>query len=177
MNEVRIVPIDFAHISGFREAVGEVARERRYLLATDAFPMAQAASFVADNLATGNPHWVALEGEAVVGWCDICRHSFEGTRHRGTLGIGLRPSWRGRGFGERLARTAIADAWQRGFERIELHVRASNTRAIALYERLGFAVEGRMRDAVKLDGIVDATLIMGLLREDAMIEKTQGEPS
>lgn len=177
MNEIRIVPIDFAHIPGFREAVGEVARERRCLLATDAFPTAQAASFVADNIANGNPHVVALQGDAVIGWCDICRHQFEGTRHRGTLGIGLRPSWRGRGLGERLASTAIGAAWQRGFERIELNVRGSNARAIGLYLRLGFETEGRMREAVRLDGIVDEMLIMGLLHADATNERTQGEPS
>lgn len=177
MNEIRIVPIDFAHIPGFRAAVGEVARERKYLLAIDAFPAHETASFVAGNLANGNPQYVALEGDEVVGWCDIVRQGFASTAHRGTFGLGVRAPWRGRGLGELLSRATIAEAWQRGFDRIELQVRSANTRAIALYERLGFQHEGRLRAAIKLDGIVEDNLLMGLLRDEATQEEQTGEPS
>lgn len=44
--------------------------------------------------------------------------------------------------------------------RVELEVFASNTAAIALYEKLGFVVEGRKSRARKVDGAYDDDLIM-----------------
>ena len=162
MNEIRIVPIDFAHIPGFRAAVGEVARERKYLLAEDAFAVVTTATFVAENIAQGQPQYVALEGDEVVGWCDIRRGSFASIAHRGTLGLGLRAPWRGRGLGRALMQATMDAGWRAGLTRIELTVRASNTRAIALYERMGFKHEGRMREAIRIDGEYDDLLMMAL---------------
>ena len=162
MNEIRIVPIDFAHIPGFRAAVGEVARERKYLLAEDAFAVVTTATFVAENIAQGQPQYVALEGDEVVGWCDIRRGSFASIAHRGTLGLGLRAPWRGRGLGRALMQATMDAGWRAGLTRIELTVRASNTRAIALYERMGFEHEGRMREAIRIDGEYDDLLMMAL---------------
>ncbi|MBA3602371.1 MAG: GNAT family N-acetyltransferase [Parachlamydiaceae bacterium] len=36
-------------------------------------------------------------------------------------------------------------------EKIELNVRASNGRAIALYKKMGFIEEGRLKNRVKID--------------------------
>ena len=66
--------------------------------------------------------------------------------------MGLLPEYRGKGLGRKLAERAISDARARGIERIELEVFASNTRAIQLYEKLGFAHEGVKRKGRKLDG-------------------------
>ena len=157
---IRIVPITAAYAQVFREVVGEVARERRYLRATDAFSIDQAMTFVGDNVIRSNPHFVALDRDRVVGWCDIVRLPFEGENHRGTLGIGLLAPYRGRGVGRRLMDAALTHARAKGFERVELAVRASNLRAIGLYRALGFVEEGRRRDAIKLDGTFDDEVLM-----------------
>jgi RimJ/RimL family protein N-acetyltransferase len=59
---------------------------------------------------------------------------------------------------------AITAGWEAGLERIELEVFASNTRAFALYEKLGFVTEGVKRRARKLDGQYDDNVLMALLR-------------
>ncbi|RJQ12030.1 MAG: N-acetyltransferase, partial [Dehalococcoidia bacterium] len=41
-----------------------------------------------------------------------------------------------------------------------------NTRAIHAYERVGFVVEGRLRQAAYLGGHYYDSLVMGLLREE-----------
>lgn len=67
-------------------------------------------------------------------------------RHAMGLGISVAPAWQGQGVGQALM-TALcdhADHWA-GVLRIELTVFADNARAVALYRRHGFEVEGRMR--------------------------------
>jgi ribosomal protein S18 acetylase RimI-like enzyme len=146
-----IVPIELRHIESFGDCVGEVARERRYLAILDAFPAEQNALWVAVNRARGNPLYVALDGERVVGWCEVRREALPGREHSGSLGVGVRAAYRRQGLGRRLMQAAIANAWERGFARIELWVRSPNAVAIELYTRLGFVEEGRRRDAVRLD--------------------------
>jgi ribosomal protein S18 acetylase RimI-like enzyme len=75
----------------------------------------------------------------------------------------------GRGVGRRLAEAGIAAAIARGAERNELEVLASNTRAIALYERLGFVREGVRCRARRLDGQCEDNILMARLVEPPAI--------
>lgn len=47
--------------------------------------------------------------------------------------------------------------------RVELSVRENNLSAIALYKRIGFAVEGLSRNAVKIDGVYENVIQMAVL--------------
>ena len=69
------------------------------------------------------------------------------------LGIGVRSSHWGRGIGTALmsALTEAADRWL-NIQRIELTVFTDNARAIALYRRFGFVVEGTHRAFALRDG-------------------------
>jgi len=160
---IPVVPIELRHIESFGDCVGEVARERRYLAIVDAFPAEQNALWVAVNRARANPLYVALEQDRVIGWCEIRREVLPGRGHMGTLGIGVRKPFRGAGLGRRLMDAALADAWTRGFERIELWVRAPNVAAISLYSKVGFVEEGRRRDAVRLDDGPEDELLMAMM--------------
>jgi RimJ/RimL family protein N-acetyltransferase len=164
MDTIRVVPTTDAHIEGFQRCVDAVARERHWLGFVEGPSLAQARTFIEMLIAGAGVQFVALdEGGEVVGWCDVVRDHREGFRHAWRLGMGLLPVVRGRGVGRRLAEAAIAAARAKGAERIELEVFASNTRAIALYERLGFAREGVKRRARKLDGGYDDDVLMALL--------------
>jgi len=56
--------------------------------------------------------------------------------------IALRPEHRAQGLGTALMRHVLAEGIRLGAARATLEVRASNTGAIRLYERLGFRVAG-----------------------------------
>lgn len=149
---VEVVPIGRRHIAGFREVLDEVARERRWLAMIEAPPPGRVRSLVLGHLRSGAAHFVAVDGDRVVGWCDVTPKSHETLRHSGTLGMGLAASYRGRGIGGALLATTLNAALERGLTRIELVVRADNEVAIALYRRHGFEVEGRLRHYLVVDG-------------------------
>lgn len=55
----------------------------------------------------------------------------------------VRPEVRGRGVGEALVQTVLAEAVARGLDRVVLDVTSTNSHARALYERLGFVETGQ----------------------------------
>jgi RimJ/RimL family protein N-acetyltransferase len=160
---IRIVPMAEEHIESFRVCLDAVSRERRYLALTEAPPAVAVREFIRSAIARRVPQFIALEGEQVIGWCDVSPNEKEGCAHVGRLGMGVLLKYRGQGTGRRLAEKTIAQAKRIGLERIELDVYASNKSAIALYKSLGFALEGVKRKGRKLDGIYDDVVVMGLL--------------
>jgi RimJ/RimL family protein N-acetyltransferase len=86
---------------------------------------------------------------------------FNRSQHRAGLGISLLAEWCNRGLGTLLMRELIE--WARAHPQtlvLQLSVNADNARAIAVYEKTGFAVEGRRRWAFRLE---DGTLVDELI--------------
>jgi ribosomal protein S18 acetylase RimI-like enzyme len=164
MDEIRIIPTSSLYVESFNSAVDTVARERKYLIFLEGPPLETTHRFVGNLLAGAGVQTLAVTSEeVVVGWCDIVRKQREGFRHVGTLGMGILPKYREQGLGRRLVADTIRAATEAGMERIELEVFASNERAIALYQKLGFVTEGIKRNARKLDGVYDDNVFMALL--------------
>jgi putative acetyltransferase len=100
---------------------------------------------------------VACMGETIVGSADLRR--FDGRRaHVGEVGLGVHDDHAGQGIGSALL-AALVDAGERwlGLRRLQLAVYVDNARAIALYRRFGFEIEGTYRAYAWRDGAyVDA---------------------
>ncbi len=164
---IRIEPIAAAHIDSFHRALDVVAREKKYLSMLEATPLPETRAFVMGMIAKGNPQFVAIAQDEVVGWCDIDRHFFPSHAHRGKLGMGILPAYRGQGLGRKLIETTLRAAQEAGFIRVELDVYQDNLRALALYEKTGFVREGITRRAARIDGrFIDAIGMALLFEED-----------
>ena len=80
----------------------------------------------------------ASEGELVVGYVGS-QTCFDDTD---ILNVTVRPDFRRRGIAEALLLALEAQLFERGSRQITLEVRASNTPALALYEKLGYQPVG-----------------------------------
>ena len=165
MQNYKIVPITEAHIESFCAAVGNVAREHKYLALTDEPPLEMARAFVLENIQGNWPHFVALSDGTVIGWCDISSLHRPVFSHSGTLGMGVLAPYRGQGIGEALLSATLNKAKVIGLTRIELTVREKNHPAIALYKKFGFEIEGLHRNAVRIGTDYENHLSMALLYE------------
>jgi len=158
-----IIKISSQHIDSFAQALDSVARELRYLAFTQAPPREVTVAYVEQNIAENWPHFIALDGEKVIGWCDIASMHRPVCVHSGVLGLGLIREYRGQGIGKRLLSTALQAAKERGLSRVVLTVREQNEIAIQLYKNFGFFQEGRHIKAVKINGNYENHLSMALL--------------
>lgn len=84
-----------------------------------------------------------------------------------SFAILISPAHVGQGIGPKATELALSYGFRElGLNRIELHVWAFNTRGIRAYEKAGFVLEGRRREAVFHDGRFHDELIMSVLAHD-----------
>ena len=109
----------------------------------------------------------SVEQPALVGWLAVEVVPFRRAEHVGHLVLGVDAEHSGKGTGAALLAAAVAEAPGRELRRLELTVMTDNLRALHLYLRSGFEVEGLRRQAMLRQGrLVDeyfmATLLPGL---------------
>lgn len=100
-------------------------------------------------------HYLVLEEDGkVIGYCGAWLVVDEAH----ITNIAVLPAYQGKGFGEVLLSSMIAECKERAIERMTLEVRASNHVAQGLYKKLGFT-EGAIRKNYYSDNQEDAIVM------------------
>ena len=110
--------------------------------------------------------WAVTElNGLIVGECNLSSGSSIETEPRITeLGMNIRNEFREIGIGNAMMDFLIEQAKEKGYEKIVLSVLATNSRAINLYKKHGFAVEGVRKKQFKFkDDYVDEVLMAKFL--------------
>ena len=108
---------------------------------------------------------VAEDGAEIVGNLTAVGGDVRRLKHSATLAIGVTRSHWGQGIGGELLGTAVAWASSAGLHRLELTVHTTNLRAIGLYLKHGFEVEGLRRRSLKVDGLYVDEYLMSRLSD------------
>jgi RimJ/RimL family protein N-acetyltransferase len=96
--------------------------------------------------------FLAEDNGRLVGWLWANGGSYRRNHHNVHIVIGIRAAFTHQGIGTRLFQACEDWVKQRGLHRLELTVMTHNLPGIALYQKMGFAVEGKARDALLVDG-------------------------
>ena len=108
---------------------------------------------------------VAEDTEHLVGFLSAMGGPVNRLRHSTTLALGvLRTHW-GQGVASALLGEALAWSRRAGLVRVELTVHTTNQRAIAVYKRSGFQVEGTRRRSLLVAGRYVDEYLMSILNE------------
>lgn len=103
------------------------------------------------RLQTEGLYVVAEDGDELAGHLMLDPMRMVRLAHVLRLTVVVYPNHQGQGLGKRLMQHGIRWAQQDPrFDKIELNVRATNERAIRLYQSLGFIEEGRLSKRIKI---------------------------
>ena len=120
-------------------------------------PEGEKALFDRVNAADNEAMLVCLVDGKVAGNCQVMWSRGIKTRHRASVAIALLKEFWGMGLGTRMLSELIAIAEKNeNILQVELDFVEGNTRARALYEKLGFRITGMKPDAIRLR---DGTLL------------------
>ena len=119
-----------------------------------------------------NDHWLcAIAEDQLVAWGGLTVHADMARRHSAQLGLVVARPWWGRRIGSELMGELLnlADDWL-NLQRVELSVFTGNERAVGLYKRHGFDVEGTQRAHALREGrYADAYLMSRLHPRPAVV--------
>ena len=100
---------------------------------------------VFDDLIQKRVLYVFEHGGQKAGMCKLVPLTHR-TDHIAYLGgVAIHPDFAGQGLGEKMMQEILSQAKQSGLLRIELSTATINDRAIRLYEKTGFQIEGTLR--------------------------------
>ena len=113
--------------------------------------------------------------ELVIGTAGIVIPSNPRLRHSASLGIMIHRDYQDQGVGTKLmeALLDLADNWLM-LIRIELAVYTDNDRAISLYKKMGFEIEGTRKKAAIRNGAFVDEFIMARLRPKSYDDNKEG---
>lgn len=110
---------------------------------------------------------VAVVDSKLVGFVGARGGPYRRNRHCAHLVIGVLQAHSGQGLGRSLLREVERWALARGLRRLELTVMEHNERALRLYRRLGFVLEGTKRESLVVEGrAIDEQMMAKLLPSD-----------
>jgi RimJ/RimL family protein N-acetyltransferase len=122
--------------------------------------------FWEERMAQGAPGeqgvtYLALTGDALIGMTSLVRNTLAKTQHSAAIfGVYLSPNWRGAGVADAPLAACLAHGRALSLRVVRLGVVTTNTSAIRLYLRHGFAVYGVEREALFVDGVYHDELLM-----------------
>lgn len=115
-----------------------------------------------ENFTNKNFMLVAIIEGVIVGSCSL--RTIENrlrVAHRSSIGISILQDYSGKGIGKCCFDFLIEEAKKNNITKLELEVRADNERAINLYKKMGFEIEGKLRNSIYIDGEYLDSYIMG----------------
>ena len=107
---------------------------------------------------------LAMDKDEIAGIATIHSSAKVKARRDGELGIVVAKKYQGQGIGTELIRQLIE--WAKGngvTTRISLDTRADNVKAVELYLKFGFVVEGCRKNSTLLDGKYYDLYVMGMM--------------
>ncbi len=109
--------------------------------------------------------YVVQQGPALAGLVSLVR--IDWPHHRAELGFWLGQPFQGHGLGTRACQRLLTYAFKDlCLNRVALRTDAANEPSIAMAKRLGFAFEGRLREALRQDRGYQDLLLYSLLRQE-----------
>jgi L-phenylalanine/L-methionine N-acetyltransferase len=133
-----------------------------HLIVTPPVSMKSTADLYAESRKTRSWFAVVCDG-SVAGSVSLRRKPMKKHSHTADIGLAIAKKYWGMGVGAAAMDFAIGRARRLGLKRLELTVHADNRRAILLYGRKGFELEGKLRRAVKCGVKYQDVLVMARL--------------
>lgn len=106
---------------------------------------------------------LALDDGQAVGFLAALGGERNRLRHSALLALGVLRAYWSQGVASRMLRDVISWAPGAGIKRLELTVHTANVRAVNLYQRCGFDIEGTRRSSMLVDGVYTDEYLMALI--------------
>lgn len=128
-------------------------------------PLGTFRGFLESSAATDNEFFLCLYDNKVIGMLGLHSENRERFSHRISLGMNILKDYWGQGGGHLLLKAAI-DYFhsKKHLTKLELEVRTDNLSAVNLYKKLGFEIEGEVKNHFCIDSVYYSVYRMAIIK-------------
>ncbi|MHA2406921.1 MAG: N-acetyltransferase family protein [Candidatus Ranarchaeia archaeon] len=164
--EIKIRLMEPADVNVLWNIFNEVVEERRFLpTMTPVFSQREKRQWYLDLQEKVAIVLVATFGDSPIGYCSVEQKEEEASSHVAIVGLLISKGFRNEGVGKELMKKAIEYSRDIGFEKLCLSTFECNTKAVHLYETLGFRKVGLRKNQFKINVTYHNELMMDLTIE------------
>ena len=162
LKNLLIIPFKYKHAHLFATLRRDLDKESDHLLAIRNERKENALHIIVKLLISQRRivTFLAFNNNEAIGYVSLVFPRFKKLQGNTYLTIAVREKYRGQGVGTALMEKAETYAKDRGIRRVELEVFGRNIRAIALYKKRNYEIEGVKKEAVKTGDGFDDIIIM-----------------
>jgi len=164
--DIKIRPVTLDDAKEVLEVLNSVVREQKHSSFDRILTVEEERQFIA-SLGERSGFFVAELDGHIVGFQTIEPFATytSAMDHVGIIGTFVHADFRGQGIGRQLAEASFRFAWEKGYEKAVIYVRASNRAAQKFYWELGFVPKGTLEKQVKIGEEYDDEVFMEMFLE------------
>ena len=163
MNKINFVPFQRQHLKKLKQMYDD-PKMTKSLTLTPPTPQKIVDNIYKKFTKAAIGWWAIVYNDEMVGAMHLssCATEYSKTKmgHVGSFGIIVESQNWGKGIGKKAMRFLIDTARKQNIKRLELEVFSGNSRGIALYEGLGFKIEGVQKKRIKNKNGYEDTIMM-----------------
>lgn len=126
--------------------------EEEIYLEIDSVPktIEEEKKFIRESISENRQLLVAIVDEKIIGDASAWVGQFKKNKHTALMGVAIQKEFRELGIGKLLMEQLIDWLKGKAIEKVSLTVFSTNKRAVALYKKLGFEIEGIQKRHIKI---------------------------
>lgn len=153
-------PVDENDAQDIIMHVEMIVKAGRYLQKEEPRTLEEEIKFILETRLKGNMYTAVERKGKVVGIARVLKGELEMKKHTGIFRTWIHPDSQGLGIGKQVMNYTLRWGRTNNLHKLWLTVFSGNEKAVLVYEKSGFIIEGRQKNQVVIDGNFEDEIFM-----------------
>ena len=153
-------PVDEKDAQDIIKHVETIVKAGRYLQKEEPRSLEEEKNFIHETRLKGNMYTAVERKGKVVGIARVLKGELEMKKHTGIFRTWIHPDSQGLGIGKQVMNYTLRWGRNNNLHKLWLTVFSGNEKAVLVYEKSGFIIEGRQKNQAIIDGKFEDEIFM-----------------
>lgn len=158
-------PVDENDAQDIIKHVETIVKAGRYLQKEEPRTLEEEIKFILETRLKGNMYTAVERKGKVVGIARVLKGELEMKKHTGIFRTWIHPDSQGLGIGKQVMNYTLRWGRTNNLHKLWLTVFSGNEKAVLVYEKSGFLIEGRQKNQAIIDGNFEDEIFMAYFFE------------
>jgi RimJ/RimL family protein N-acetyltransferase len=163
--EILLRPVEEKDAEDIIRHVETIVKAGRYLQKEEPHSLQEEVQFINEVKSKGNMYTAVERSGKVVGIARVLKGELQMKKHTGIFRTWIHPDSQGLGIGKEVMKYTLSWGQSNNLHKLWLTVFSGNEKAVKVYEKVGFIIEGIQKNQVIIDGQFEDEIFMAYFFE------------